>query len=133
MDLLQSLIELLGLPADSTPEDVLQAVTDMQAAQQEATEEAAEQLAATAVLEGRISVAQKAFYKDAAKLNYKKTVDAIAAISPRTSLAAQVKNPAPGTTGKGAWTLDDYRKNAPQELAANPALLDRLMKEEYGA
>lgn len=31
---------------------------------------------------------------------------------------------------KSEWTLDDYRKQAPQELAKNPELYQRLIKEE---
>ena len=35
-----------------------------------------------------------------------------------------------GEKTKSEWTLDDYRKQAPQELAKNPELYQRLIKEE---
>ncbi|UWY28751.1 HK97 family phage prohead protease [Flavobacterium sp. TR2] len=32
---------------------------------------------------------------------------------------------------KSEWTLEDYRKHAPNELASNPEMFKKLLKEEY--
>jgi len=36
------------------------------------------------------------------------------------------------SSGRSGWTLNDYRKKAPQELSTNPGLYDRLLEEEKG-
>ena len=51
------------------------------------------------------------------------------AIPIRTSIASMIQRKA--ENDRTAWGLNEYRKNAPQELKNNPALYTRLLEEQH--
>jgi HK97 family phage prohead protease len=48
----------------------------------------------------------------------------------KRTIYSQLIKGAVANVGRSDWTLADYRKKAPQELAANPGLYQRLLEEE---
>lgn len=130
MDLLKSLIELLGLSADASEQNVIDTVDKLIKDAENTGNLQAKALVEMAILDGRITPLQEDFYIDAAKRNYGLTLNALQSLSPRTNLSALVKNPTISKADKSKWTLEDYRKNAPKELQQDPALYKKLIEKE---
>lgn len=130
MDLLQSLIKLLGLSPEATEQDVLNAVETLINDKENAAETQAKELVKMAVADGRITILQEDFYIDAAKRNYSATFNALQNIQPRVTLSAMLKKTSLDKADKANWSLDDYRRNAPKELQQNPALYQKLIEKQ---
>lgn len=133
MDLLQSLIKLLGLAPEATEVEVLDAIEKLIQDKNTAIETQAKELVSMALADGRITSPQANFYEEAAKRDYASTSKALQSLNPKISLMSLVNNKQGSTIGKADktnWTLDDYRKNAPKELASNPTLYKELIAAE---
>lgn len=136
MELLQSLIELLELQQDATEQDVLTAVEKLagkaKTADEDREKEAA-QLIAAARAKGIITPVQVAHIENMFSHDFAGTKDYLNSLQPRVPISSLIKNTAPEAKGndraKADWTLEDYRKNAPKELQANPQLYKRLLEE----
>ncbi|MFZ4547543.1 MAG: hypothetical protein ACOYN4_08915 [Bacteroidales bacterium] len=72
----------------------------------------------------------KAYWKKAFDLDFEGTKAVLAALNKRPVYSEMIKGAKPATGDRTGWRLNDYRKNAPQELASNPDLYQRLMEEE---
>lgn len=130
MDLLNALIELLGLPTESTEQNVIDAVKTLVEDKQATDTKKVEQMLDLAVSEFNLNATEKDFWRNAATRDFN-TVEKIL-LDPskkRIYLSKMVNNISKGED-RTKWSLDDYRKNAPKELEANPDLFNRLLLQE---
>jgi HK97 family phage prohead protease len=130
--LLQTLIDLLKLDNGATVEDVVEAIEKLLQDNDTVVEEHANDLVDLAIQEGRITALQREFYIGSAKRDYKGTSAALSALRTKVSLMDFVNNKKEVNVGRSNWTLLEWRKHAPNELAANPALYKRLLAKQSG-
>jgi HK97 family phage prohead protease len=161
MDLLSELIKILELPEDSKDSDVIKAVsdvlkraTDAESKIEQAEKETAEKLINLGISKGVINLKQKENYHNLFKSDFDNTKNIVEELVgsdsedySRNKMLADFITKIPKTgskrnlnkdtkTGidkpKNEWTLDDYRKYAPQELKADRKLYKALIKQEFG-
>jgi HK97 family phage prohead protease len=129
MDLLQEILKLLKLPTDTSNEDALKAIEELINQKDAALEVQAKEIVQMALNDGRITASQKDFYIDAAKRNFKSTLSALTALNPKVSLQAMLSKKSISAE-RSNWTLDEWRKNDPMHLQANPDFYKKLIEEE---
>lgn len=129
----------------SSDEDVLQSLVakfdSMEKQVNEGVDNSINGLLETARKEGKIIPSQFDTYRQIGKTS---GVTALASVlndmRPYVPITSQLNKTIPTATlehtnsikSKSEWSLDDYRKNAPQELKSNPKLYRELIKKEYG-
>lgn len=69
----------------------------------------------------------KRFWLDAFANDFDATKYVLESLPSRLSISSQINS---GDSGKSNWTLNDYRRNAPQELKSNPQLYQTLLEQE---
>jgi HK97 family phage prohead protease len=151
MELTTRLIELLGLPADATDDQIFNTVKSLKEDQKSLKEDQKEAVLDAALSLGKITKDEKLFYL---KLNtdvkeLKKHMDAKPATKSdqHITLSDLVKEltytlPGAGSRSNSSnnsssnikpqseWTLTDYRKHAPNLLRKNPELYKQLIEKE---
>lgn len=139
-------LELLGLPADATVDDVnaaIQTLIEERDAMQKQTEEEEEMridnILNMSVKNGHIKLSQKSIYRNLFKKDFDSTLQLLDQTTNEPTTLAQALANAKTGGGKSAkvkmkseWTLDDYRRNAPHELEQSPALVARLSANYKG-
>lgn len=88
-----------------------------------------------AIKDGRLSVngggpAVRAYWLNAFLLDFEGSKAALVALNARPVYSTMIKNNKATPGDRTGWRLNDYRKQAPQELASNPELYQRLLEEE---
>lgn len=143
MDLLQSLIILLGLPKDTTEEDILKKVAQLkklESSNQEEEKQKKEELLTLSLQKGKIEAPMIPQYRKMLDFDFEGTKKILDGMPEKIDLAGMIV--APGTIQKGSekhpkdkpknqWNLHDYRKYAPNELRDNPELYKTLVNREY--
>ena len=143
-------LTLMGLPPTATVEDLNTAIKEMVAKNEKLSDEVGkiedsriDTFLEQSVQSGKIGESFKGAYRTLLKKDFATTSSVInnlpSADQPVTisSVLAAAKQMNTTKTGKdlpvdkSKWTLDDYRKNAPQMLVNNPQLLNELI-EKYG-
>lgn len=138
MDLRTQILELLELPAGADDEDIITAISELKNTTTEQTKANAKALVDNAILQGKITMAQSDFYINSAMIDFAGAAAALGALKGRTSLAAQVNNPATApffaaddvlsnAKNEAKKKLDFYRKNDPKALEKDPSLYKRLL------
>lgn len=69
----------------------------------------------------------KRFWLAAFVNDFEATKHVLESLPPRVSISSLINSE---DTGKSNWTLNDYRRNAPQELKNNPQLYQTLLEQE---
>ena len=142
MNLQEELIKLLGLENTATDELILEAVKKIvksSAENEEQAQKALDQKLSLAIQQGKINATQKQALLSFAKVDPAGFNTMIDNLPAKKSLANLI---VPGGTKsntdaneaskpKSEWNLDDYRKYAPKELAANPKLYNELVQLKY--
>jgi len=131
MDLLQELIKLLNLGDGATNEDVYNAVKGIVEKNTETEELKFKQTLDTAILEGRIHATNREFYLKSMRADFDGTNKILNGFPKKQSLADRVNNVGNNTESRVDWTLDDYRKKAPDELKRNPTLYNALLAKSF--
>jgi len=129
MDLRSQQVKLLGLPETAMDEQILQAMQQMQAALDQTQQST---LGALMDKKGLTKPQRESFF-NLAKSDFNSVLSVVNAMpdyKPITeqlhvSITADVRNGKP----RGEWTLNDYRKFAPNELKSDPELYKRLVAE----
>lgn len=129
MDLLQEILKMLNLPTDTSNEDALKAIETLINEKDSALETQAAEVVKMALNDGRINASQKEFYTDAAKRNFKATLNALTALNPKVSLHSMLNKNAT-SADRSNWTLEQWRKNDPLHLQANPDFYKKLVADE---
>lgn len=94
-------------------------------------------LIAQSLKDGRIKDDKVEFYTDLATNNYELAEQIISQFPERPKNVVvnvglvQNGNPVETTVSKENWTLDDYRKKAPQDLENNPELYNELIQKKF--
>ena len=134
-----SLVTLLKLDVNATDEDILKSVEElMQLADnvQNDKEIEASFLIADALRKGKIVAGQKEHISKMFVTNFAGAKAFLNNTPERVSITSQIRNAssqeqAKGTLPKSDWGIDEYRKFAPNELAKDPELFQRLVKNKY--
>jgi ATP-dependent protease ClpP protease subunit len=134
------LIKLLKLGADATDDEIIKSVESLvevdKTTQEEKTVEA-NFLIADAIRKGKIVHGQKEFVTNMFKTNFTSAKAFLNNAPERVTITSQIKNAssnqehAKGTIPKCDWTIDEYRKFAPNELANDPELYQKLLKNKF--
>ena len=135
--------ELKGVTAESSDEEVIQALVEkFDALEKQVNENTESQISAlldSAIKSRKINPMQRNTYVSIGKTTGIAALTAvlndIRPIPTITSLIQDHKGgipPVNAPKAKAEWTLEDYRKNAPNELKSNPKLFNELVKREYG-
>lgn len=144
MDLLQSLIALLGLQAGTSNEDVLRKVeelTQLEKSQQNLQNKSKQELLTNSVRLGKITADMIPHFSKMLDSDFENTTQLLAKMPEKVDLKKGIITPKSGGLSlskenptdkpKSQWNLEDYRLHAPQELESNPELYQRLVKETY--
>lgn len=144
MDLLQSLIALLGLKAEASNEDVLKKVeelTQLEISQQNLQNKSKQELLTNSVRLGKITADMIPHFSKMLDSDFENTTQLLAKMPEKVDLKKGLITPKnnglslskenPTDKPKSQWNLEDYRLHAPQELESNPELYQRLVKETY--
>ena len=131
-----SLIELLGLEADVSDEDILKSIESLIQSGEETKEEKkveANLLISDALKKGKIVPSQKGFISNMFVSNFKEAKEFLNNIPERVSITSQIKAVQDNkvSSSKRDWGIDEYRKFAPKDLANDPELYQRLLKAKY--
>jgi ATP-dependent protease ClpP protease subunit len=134
--------ELKGVTAESSDEEVIQKLVEkfdaLEKQVNESTENQINALLDEAQNDKKITHFQRNTYKS---IGQTAGISALATvlkdIRPIPSITDMIldenkKTATDRPKSKADWTLDDYRKHAPNELKNNPQLYNTLVKKEYG-
>ncbi|GAB6119586.1 head maturation protease, ClpP-related [Dysgonomonas termitidis] len=135
--------DLQGVTEASSDEEVVQALVDKFDALEKQVNASAEAqvdaLIDAAVDARKITAMQRSKYKDIGlKMGVSTLTGVLGDIKPYVPIRSQIQGKGTpeasvsGIKARGEWTLDDYRKNAPNELRDNPELYKKLVKAQYG-
>jgi len=140
-ELKENLVKLLELEESATDENIISKIKELLDVSQETEQEQEQEamlLIQNAKKRGVVGTSQEKYLMNMFKSDFKGTrtyLDTLAIsnapnisslISKGLSVSKNTKIKA-----KSEWNLDDYRKNAPQELVSNPTLYNRLKKEKF--
>ena len=134
MEFLAKVITLLGLPESATDMDALAELETLV----ESKDATAKELIDEAISEGKLTEADRTEFTTLAVQNLAVARKTIARIAPRKRLLTVTNKGDDNAAADGAranrenWTLDDWRKKAPNHLAANPTFYKDLVKKEFG-
>lgn len=136
---------LQGVTEESTDEEVLQKLVELiESLKKEGetnTDAGVSAIVNAALKEGKITANMVSTYKQIGKTSGLTVLSSVLATlkNPVIDLSSLIKaesktQPISGSNknDKTKWTLDDYRKYAPQMLKDNPKLYQELCKQEYG-
>lgn len=143
IDMKKELIKRFNLQdvtEDSSDEEVLQKLEELfnnlQTKVDENEDTNIEAVLNSALKENKISAMQKERYRLVGKTSGIATLTAILSdMRPHKTITSMLQEQDRTDTSKKAqseWTLDDYRRHAPNELRNNPKLYAQLCKKEYG-
>lgn len=150
VDLLQSIIALLGLDPKATEQDVLKEVETLLGVKKEQEgqqEQKVQQELKLALDAGKINHSTLPQFTKLLREDFKSAKVILDAMPERTSIYAQIQNLKAGKPSissyeenqagkpKTQWNLEDYRRFAPNELRNNPNLYNDLVeayKKESG-
>ena len=134
------LIKLLELDEAVTDDDILKTVEDLMQVEQDVQEERkveANYLITDALRKGKIVLGQKEHIANMFKTDFAGAKAFLINAPERVSISSMIKNSkkqqeqVKGDIPKSDWTIDEYRKFAPNELAKDPKLYQRLVKAKY--
>ena len=134
------LIKLLSLEDTVSDEDILKSVEALTQVEQDVQEERkveANYLISDALRKGKIVHGQKEYISNMFKTNFAGAKAFLNNAPERVTITSQIKNAssnqeqAKGTLPKSDWGIDEYRKFAPNELANDPELYRKLVKNKY--
>lgn len=133
------LIKLLSLEDTVSDEDILKSVEALTQVEQDVQKERkveASFLIADALRKGKIVHGQKEYISNMFKTNFAGAKAFLNNAPERVSITSQIRNAssqeqAKGTLPKSDWGIDEYRKFAPNELANDPELYQKLVKNKY--
>lgn len=132
------LIKLLELDESATDDDILKNVENLIQIQQGVKEERkaeARFLIADAKRKGKIIASQEAHLINMFNTDFKGAKAFLDNTPERVSITSMIRNTKKEqqvkNIPKSDWTLDEYRKFAPDELAKDPELYEKLVKEKY--
>lgn len=77
-----------------------------------------------------VNAADKLELRKLAEADFDQFVRIVNILPDRKLLSQEIEDAKVTHTSKSNWTLDDYRKNAPEELKNNPHLYERLVNRE---
>lgn len=134
-----SLIELLKLGADVTDDEIIkniESLVEVDKTTQEEKKIEANFLIADALRKGKIVHGQKDYISSMFKTNFSGAKAFLNNAPERVSITSQIRNSssqeqAKGTIPKSDWTIDEYRKFAPKDLAEDPELYQKLLKNKF--
>jgi ATP-dependent Clp protease protease subunit len=134
-----SLVTMLNLDVKATEDDVLKAVEALiELADDTENDKKIEAnfLISDALRKGKIVHGQKDFITNMFKTNFAGAKAFLNNAPERVSITSQIRNvsnqeQAKGTLPKSEWGIDEYRKFAPNELANDPELYQKLVKNKY--
>lgn len=133
-----SLIELLKLGADVTDDEIIkiiESLVEVDKTTQEDKKVEANFLIADALRKGKIVHGQKEHITNMFKTNFAGAKAFLNNAPERISIISQIKNTSTkqvnGTISKSDWTIDEYRKFAPKDLAEDPELYKRLINAKF--
>lgn len=134
------LIKLLSLEDTVSDEDILKSVEALTQVEQDVQEERkveANYLISDALRKGKIVHGQKEYISNMFKTNFAGAKAFLNNAPERVTIISQIKNASSnqeqekGTLPKSDWGIDEYRKFAPNELANDPELYRKLVKNKY--
>jgi len=134
------LIKLLSLEDTVSDEDILKSVEALTQVEQNVQEERkveANYLISDALRKGKIVHEQKEYISNMFKTNFAGAKAFLNNAPKRVTITSQIRNAssnqeqAKGTLPKSDWGIDEYRKFAPNELAKDPELYQKLVKNKY--
>jgi ATP-dependent Clp endopeptidase proteolytic subunit ClpP len=134
------LIKLLSLEDTVSDEDILKSVEALTQVEKDVQEERkveANYLISDALRKGKIVHGQKEYITNMFKTNFAGAKAFLNNAPERISITSQIRNTstrqeqANGTIPKSDWTIDEYRKFAPKDLANDPELYKRLINAKF--
>lgn len=133
------LIKLLSLEDTVSDEDILKSVEALTQVEQDVQQERkveANYLISDALRKGKIVHGQKDFITNMFKTNFAGAKAFLNNTPERVPITSQIRNvsnqeQAKGTLPKSEWGIDEYRKFAPNDLANDPELYQKLVKNKY--
>lgn len=134
------LIKLLSLEDNVSDEDILKSVQALTQVEQDVQEERkveANYLIADALRKGKIVHGQKEHISNMFKKDFAGAKAFLINTPERVSITSMIQNTknqkeqVKGNIPKSDWTIDEYRKFAPDELAKDPELYQNLVKAKY--
>lgn len=135
------LIELLQLDLTASDEEIIKSIKTLVESNESVAEERkveANFLIADAIRKGKIVGGQKQFLAGLFTANFQQAKEFLNNTPERVSITSMMKTPSNSNptfkgaeTSKSDWGIDEYRKFAPQDLANDPELYDRLVKAKF--
>lgn len=141
MDLLQSLIALLGLEPGATEEAVLKKVEELLAIEKEQEKgqtEVKQETLKRSLQAGKITAEMLPQFSKMLDLDHEGTLQLLSKMPDKITLSTAIVKP--GSSGgegsttekpKSKWNLEDYRQFAPEDLEKDPALYQRLLDSTF--
>ena len=140
MDLKATLINKFKLTNEATDEEIIEAVDQLHSNVNKIQDDAINNLVDEAIRDKKINFSQKPFFVGAAKNDLeatRKVLDLMPKFNKPTDIINRNQSPITGKNNvestskdKSQWTLNDWRKNAPNELRNNPELFNSLIEKE---
>lgn len=134
------LIKLLELDEAVTDDEILKTVEEIMQVEKDVQEERkveANFLISDALRKGKIVYGQKEHITNMFKTDFAGAKAFLNNAPERVSITSMIQNTknqkedAKNNLPKSDWTIDEYRKFAPNELAKDPELYNRLVKAKY--
>lgn len=130
-----AIAQLLGLEADASPEQVVEAVKRLKTDSQEARKSSISRIVTGAIHQRKITALQREQYEKIGQalgadflMNLLDSMDV--PMKPSEILFGRNPERNGGEKSRALWTLEDYRRNDPEALEADPDLLRRLLDIE---
>ena len=134
------LIELLQLELTASDDEIIKSIKTLIESNEAVAEERkveANFLIADAVRKGKVAGGQKQFLLGLFTANFQQAKEFLNNTPERVSISSQMRTPSnvhthiSTETSKADWGIDEYRKFAPKDLADDPELYQRLLKEKF--